>query len=78
MIWEGTWPEGRRQVDKLDHDLGHQRFKALEKAYKSFERARDKHGRKDSKTVKAQQKLADAFSLFKLVPASCGYLAQTT
>ena len=54
---------------KLDHNLGHQRFKALEKAYKSFERARDKHGRKDSKTVKAQQKLADAFSLFKLVPA---------
>jgi len=54
---------------KLDHNLGHRRFKALEKAYKSYERARDKHGRKDPKTIKAQEKLADAFSLFKLVPA---------
>jgi len=54
---------------KLDHDLGHVRFRALENAYKSYERARDRHGKYDKKTVKAQQKLADAFSLFKLVPA---------
>ena len=54
---------------KLDHDLGHTRFKALDKAFKSYERARDKHGRKDPKALKAQEKLAEAFSLFKLVPA---------
>ena len=54
---------------KLDHDLGHVRFAALEKAYRAYERALAKHGRADSKTLKAQQKLADAFSLFKLVPA---------
>lgn len=54
---------------KLDHDLGHVRFRALEKAYKAYDRARTKHGRLDKKTLKAQEKLADAFSLFKLVPA---------
>ena len=54
---------------KLDHDLGHLRFKLLDKAYKSFDRARTKHGRLDPKTVKAQGKVADVFSLFKLVPA---------
>ncbi len=54
---------------KLDHDLGHVRFKALDKAYRAFERARAKHGKDDPKTLKAMGKLADAFSLFKLVPA---------
>ncbi len=54
---------------KLDHDLGHVRFRALEKAYKAYQRSLDKNGREDAKTQKAQQKLADAFSLFKLVPA---------
>jgi|TARA_B110000483_G_scaffold84570_1_gene104843 RNA polymerase primary sigma factor len=54
---------------KLDHDLGHLRFKILDKAYKVFDRARAKHGRLDPKTVKAQGKMSDAFSLFKLVPA---------
>ncbi|MFT7219404.1 MAG: RNA polymerase primary sigma factor [Candidatus Azotimanducaceae bacterium] len=54
---------------KLDHNLGHSRFKLLDKAYKTYDRARTKHGRKDKKTLKAQEKLADAFSLFKLVPA---------
>jgi RNA polymerase primary sigma factor len=54
---------------KLDHDLGHLRFKILDKAYKAFDRARTKHGRLDPKTVKAQGKMSDAFSLFKLVPA---------
>ncbi len=54
---------------KLDHDLGHVRFKILDKAYRAYERARAKHGKYDPKTIKAQQKVADAFSLFKLVPA---------
>ena len=54
---------------KLDHDLGHLRFKILDKAYKAYDRARTKQGRLDPKTVKAQGKMADAFSLFKLVPA---------
>ena len=54
---------------KLDHDKGHTRFKALEKAYKTYVRARDKHGRNDKKTRTAQARLADAFSLFKLIPA---------
>lgn len=54
---------------KLDHSLGHARFAILEKVHKSFIRAREKHGRKDKKTIKAQEKLCDAFSLFKLVPA---------
>ncbi|MBT7372219.1 MAG: sigma-70 family RNA polymerase sigma factor, partial [Gammaproteobacteria bacterium] len=54
---------------KLDHDLGHTRFKALDKAYKAYERACEKHGKRDKKTIKAQEKLAGAFSLFKLVPA---------
>lgn len=54
---------------KLDLDLGHARFQALDKAFKSYERARDKHGRKDKKTIKAHQKVAEVFSLFKLVPA---------
>jgi len=53
---------------KLDHDKGHVRFKALEKAYKTYVRARDKYGRHDKKTQKAQTKLSAAFSLFKLVP----------
>ena len=54
---------------KLDHDLGHTRFKALDKAYRAYDRARAKHGKDDPKTQKALTKLADAFSLFKLVPA---------
>ena len=54
---------------KLDHDLGHLRFKALNKAYQTYDRARVKHGRLDPKTLKAQAKVAAAFSLFKLVPA---------
>ena len=54
---------------KLDLELGHQRFKALDKAFKAYRRALDKQGRADSKTIKAQEKLAQAFSLFKLVPA---------
>jgi RNA polymerase primary sigma factor len=54
---------------KLDHDLGHLRFKILNKAYKAYDRSRIKHGRLDPKTVKAQGKMSDAFSLFKLVPA---------
>ncbi|MBL6689775.1 MAG: RNA polymerase sigma factor RpoD [Pseudomonadales bacterium] len=54
---------------KLDHDLGHVRFKALDKAYRAYERARARHGKDDPKTQKALDKLADAFSLFKLVPA---------
>ena len=54
---------------KLDHDLGHLRFKILDKAYRAYDRARTKDGRLDPKTVKAQGKMADAFSLFKLVPA---------
>ena len=54
---------------KLDHDLGHLRFKALSKAYQTYDRARIKHGRLDSKTLKAQTKVAATFSLFKLVPA---------
>jgi RNA polymerase primary sigma factor len=41
----------------------------LDKAYKAYDRARTKQGRLDPKTVKAQGKMADAFSLFKLVPA---------
>ena len=54
---------------KLDHALGHARFSLLEKAYKAYDRANQKHGRVDKKTIKALQKMADAFSLFKLVPA---------
>ena len=54
---------------KLDHDKGHLRFKALEKAYRAYARSKDKHGRGDKKTLKAHAKLAQAFSLFKLVPA---------
>ena len=54
---------------KLDHSLGHLRFKGLDKAYKAYGRARTKHGRLDPKTVRAQRKVANAFSLFKLVPA---------
>jgi RNA polymerase primary sigma factor len=54
---------------KLDHALGHARFKLLDKAFKAYERAHHKHGRLDKKTLKAQEKLAYAFGLFKLVPA---------
>lgn len=54
---------------KLDHNLGHVRFAALEKSYATYRRALNKHGREDKKTLKAQEKLAEAFSLFKLVPA---------
>jgi RNA polymerase primary sigma factor len=66
----GNYEAGEEDnTGKLDHDLGHTRFKALDKAYKSYARARAKHGAKDKKTLKAQEKMADAFSLFKLVPA---------
>ena len=54
---------------KLDHDLGHARFAALDKAHKAYLRVLAKHGRQDKKTLKAQEKLASAFSLFKLIPA---------
>ena len=54
---------------KLDLDLGLERFKALDKTFKSYKRTMDKYGRADKKTIKAQQKVADTFSLFKLVPA---------
>ena len=54
---------------KLDHDKGHVRFKALEKAYKKYVRALDKYGRNDNKTKAALKKMAEGFSLFKLVPS---------
>ncbi len=54
---------------KLDHKLGHARFKVLGNAHKAYEKAMSKHGRADKKTLKAQEKLAAGFSLFKLVPA---------
>ena len=66
----GNYQAGEEDnTGKLDHALGHTRFKALDKAYRAYSRAREKNGAKDPKTLKAQQKLAEAFSLFKLVPA---------
>ena len=66
----GNYEAGEEDnTGKLDHDLGHVRFKALDKAYKAYQRALEKHGRHDPKTLKAHEKVADTFSLFKLVPA---------
>ena len=65
----GNYEAGEEDnTGKLDHALGHIRFKALDKTYRAYERARVKHGRNDPKTIRAQEKLANAFSLFKLVP----------
>ena len=54
---------------KLNHHLGHVRFKALGKACNRYRQTCDKYGRDHGKTLGARKKLADAFSLFKLVPA---------
>ena len=54
---------------KLDHSLGHQRFKNLQKALKASARALARYGRKDKRAVRARQKVADIFSLLKLTPA---------
>ncbi len=59
---------------KLDHELGHARFTALGKSHKAYLRAVDKHGRTDKKTIKVQEKLAQIFSLFKLVSAVMNYI----
>ena len=67
----GNYQAGEEEnLGKLDHELGHVRFKALGKAYKAFIKAQVSHSdSKHPKTLKAQAKLADVFSLFKLVPA---------
>ena len=53
---------------KLDHQLAAARFKALEKADAAYHKALLKHGPESKRTVTARQKLADIFSLLKLVP----------
>ena len=59
---------------KLDYELGHRRFVALTKAHKKYRRAVDKHGRDNKNTIKAQDKLAQVFALFKVIPVVMDYI----
>ena len=56
-------------IGKLDHDLGHLRFKQLKKSYDTYQRALRKNGKDSEKTKKVLFQLSETFSFFKLVPA---------
>ena len=51
-----------------DHCLVHNRLEALRKAHRSCEQALNKYGRDDRRTLRAREKLAAVFSLFRLAP----------
>ena len=69
---QGTYDPAADVVEtpsaRLDYELGLCRFKQLERANRSYERALEKHGAADRRTLRARQKLASVFSLFKLLP----------
>ena len=56
-------------IGKLDHDLGHLRFKQLKKSYDAYQRALRKNGKDSERTRKVLFQLSETFSFFKLVPA---------
>ena len=67
---DGTYKSGGKieTAGKLDHKLVHERLKALKKALRSSELASKRYGRKDKRSQRASQKVAEIFSLFKLAP----------
>ena len=73
---KGSYKAAEEDEDtgKLDLKLGQARLKELNRFWRAHERACSKHGRNDPKTIKARNRLAVAFSFFKLIPVLMGQI----
>ncbi|HIG42056.1 MAG: RNA polymerase sigma factor RpoD [bacterium] len=66
----GNYTEDENEEKKgLDEELAHARFRAIVKYRDKVNKLIAQHSRRDNKVVKAQEELAEAFSLMKLIPA---------